>query len=154
MHEASRKMRRSRTCGHNLSRARPPFGGRYQLFFADQISGTDLGLINPGLYKIGADPTRYAAEVHPLHWYPTSIADVGAAKSARGQRDSGLRCALLCPLPQRAALPYAPCVDKRLPGCATVVSRIRVAPPRATTLGDPPSTIPNPCEDEADPIAA
>jgi subtilase family serine protease len=28
---------------------------------ADQISGTDLGFINPGLYKIGSDPTRYAA---------------------------------------------------------------------------------------------
>lgn len=27
---------------------------------ADQISGTDLGFINPGLYKIGSDPTRYA----------------------------------------------------------------------------------------------
>ena len=27
---------------------------------ADQISGTDLGLINPGLYKIGSDATRYA----------------------------------------------------------------------------------------------
>ena len=27
---------------------------------ADQISGTNLGFINPGLYKIGADPTRYA----------------------------------------------------------------------------------------------
>ena len=29
---------------------------------ADQISGTDLGFINPGLYKIGSDPTRYAAD--------------------------------------------------------------------------------------------
>ena len=27
---------------------------------ADQISGADLGFINPGLYKIGSDPTRYA----------------------------------------------------------------------------------------------
>jgi subtilase family serine protease len=27
---------------------------------ADQISGTDLGFINPGLYKIGSDPARYA----------------------------------------------------------------------------------------------
>ena len=27
---------------------------------ADQINGGGLGLINPGLYKIGADPTRYA----------------------------------------------------------------------------------------------
>lgn len=29
---------------------------------ADQISGTDLGFINPGLYKIGADAGRYAAD--------------------------------------------------------------------------------------------
>ena len=29
---------------------------------ADQISGTDLGFINPGLYKIGTDATRYAAD--------------------------------------------------------------------------------------------
>jgi subtilase family serine protease len=28
----------------------------------DQISGTDLGFINPALYKIGSDPTRYAAD--------------------------------------------------------------------------------------------
>jgi subtilase family serine protease len=27
---------------------------------ADQISGDNLGYINPGLYKIGGDPTRYA----------------------------------------------------------------------------------------------
>jgi subtilase family serine protease len=29
---------------------------------ADQISGSDLGFINPGLYKIGSDPIRYAAD--------------------------------------------------------------------------------------------
>jgi subtilase family serine protease len=29
---------------------------------ADQINGGGLGLINPGLYKIGADPTRYASD--------------------------------------------------------------------------------------------
>lgn len=29
---------------------------------ADQISGTDLGFINPALYKIGSDPARYAAD--------------------------------------------------------------------------------------------
>jgi subtilase family serine protease len=28
---------------------------------ADQINGGGLGLINPGLYRIGADPSRYAA---------------------------------------------------------------------------------------------
>jgi subtilase family serine protease len=29
---------------------------------ADQISGTNLGFINPGLYKIGSNATRYAAD--------------------------------------------------------------------------------------------
>jgi subtilase family serine protease len=29
---------------------------------ADQISGSDLGFINPGLYKIGNDSTRYGAD--------------------------------------------------------------------------------------------
>jgi subtilase family serine protease len=29
---------------------------------ADQINGGGLGLINPGLYRIGADPQRYAAD--------------------------------------------------------------------------------------------
>jgi subtilase family serine protease len=29
---------------------------------ADQISGTDLGFINPGLYKIGSDANRYASD--------------------------------------------------------------------------------------------
>jgi subtilase family serine protease len=29
---------------------------------ADQINGGGLGLINPALYKIGADPTRYAKD--------------------------------------------------------------------------------------------
>jgi subtilase family serine protease len=29
---------------------------------ADQISGTNLGFINPALYKIGSDSTRYAAD--------------------------------------------------------------------------------------------
>lgn len=29
---------------------------------ADQISGANLGFINPGLYKIGADASRYAAD--------------------------------------------------------------------------------------------
>jgi subtilase family serine protease len=27
---------------------------------SDQISGDNLGYINPGLYKIGSDPVRYA----------------------------------------------------------------------------------------------
>jgi subtilase family serine protease len=29
---------------------------------ADQINGHGLGQINPALYKIGADPTRYAKD--------------------------------------------------------------------------------------------
>jgi subtilase family serine protease len=33
---------------------------------ADKINGGGLGLINPGLYKIGADPTRYAADFHDI----------------------------------------------------------------------------------------
>ena len=33
---------------------------------ADQINGGGLGLINPGLYRIGADPTRYAADFHDV----------------------------------------------------------------------------------------
>jgi subtilase family serine protease len=33
---------------------------------ADQINGGGLGLINPALYKIGADPTRYAADFHDI----------------------------------------------------------------------------------------
>jgi subtilase family serine protease len=33
---------------------------------ADQISGTDLGFINPGLYKIGANPTRYANDFYDV----------------------------------------------------------------------------------------
>jgi subtilase family serine protease len=36
----------------------PQWAGMVAL--ADQINGRGLGLINPGLYKIGANPTRYA----------------------------------------------------------------------------------------------
>jgi subtilase family serine protease len=36
----------------------PQFAGLVAI--ADQINGGGLGLINPALYKIGADPTRYA----------------------------------------------------------------------------------------------
>lgn len=49
---------------------------------ADQISGNNLGYINPGLYKIGADPTRYANDffdvttgnnqTSPIPGYPAS----------------------------------------------------------------------------------
>ena len=33
---------------------------------ADQLNGGGLGLINPGLYKIGADPTRYANDFYDV----------------------------------------------------------------------------------------
>src|SRR4051794_37066311 len=33
---------------------------------ADQINGGGLGLINPALYKIGADPARYAADFYDV----------------------------------------------------------------------------------------
>ena len=33
---------------------------------ADQINGGGLGLINPGLYAIGADPARYAADFYDV----------------------------------------------------------------------------------------
>ncbi|GAA2160867.1 hypothetical protein FHX52_3197 [Humibacillus xanthopallidus] len=33
---------------------------------ADQINGGGLGLINPGLYRIGANATRYAADFHDV----------------------------------------------------------------------------------------
>lgn len=33
---------------------------------ADQLNGGGLGLINPALYKIGADPTRYAADFYDI----------------------------------------------------------------------------------------
>ena len=33
---------------------------------ADQINGGGLGLINPGLYRIGSDPARYAADFHDV----------------------------------------------------------------------------------------
>ena len=33
---------------------------------ADQVNGGGLGLINPGLYKIGADPVRYANDFYDV----------------------------------------------------------------------------------------
>jgi subtilase family serine protease len=33
---------------------------------ADQINGGGLGLINPGLYRIGSNPARYAADFHDV----------------------------------------------------------------------------------------
>ena len=33
---------------------------------ADQINGSDLGLLNPALYRIGADPSRYAKDFYDV----------------------------------------------------------------------------------------
>jgi subtilase family serine protease len=33
---------------------------------ADQLNGGGLGLINPALYKVAANPTRYAADFHDI----------------------------------------------------------------------------------------
>jgi len=42
---------------------------------ADQINGGGLGLINPGLYRIGADPVRYAADFFDVASNNTNQAD-------------------------------------------------------------------------------
>ena len=42
---------------------------------ADQINGGGLGMINPGLYKIGADPGRYAADFYDVASGNTNQAD-------------------------------------------------------------------------------
>jgi subtilase family serine protease len=42
---------------------------------ADQINGGGLGLINPALYKIGADPARYAADFFDVASNNTNQAD-------------------------------------------------------------------------------
>ncbi len=42
----------------------PQFAGLVAI--ADQINGGGLGLINPALYKIGADPTRYKADFYDI----------------------------------------------------------------------------------------
>lgn len=42
----------------------PQFAGLVAI--ADQINGGGLGLINPALYKIGADPTRYANDFYDV----------------------------------------------------------------------------------------
>jgi subtilase family serine protease len=44
--------------------ATPEWAGIVAL--ADQVNGGGLGLINPGLYKIGADPTRYANDFYDV----------------------------------------------------------------------------------------
>jgi subtilase family serine protease len=46
------------------SLATPQWAGIVAL--ADQVNGGGLGLINPGLYKIGADPTRYANDFYDI----------------------------------------------------------------------------------------
>ena len=42
---------------------------------ADQINGGGLGLINPALYKIGADPSRYANDFYDVATNNTNQAD-------------------------------------------------------------------------------
>jgi subtilase family serine protease len=46
------------------SLASPEWAGLVAI--ADQINGGGLGLINPGLYRIGADAGRYAADFHDV----------------------------------------------------------------------------------------
>src|SRR4029079_4953474 len=46
---------------------------------ADQINGGGLGLINPALYKIGADPARYAADFFDVASNNTNQADPSVA---------------------------------------------------------------------------
>ncbi|HYM83692.1 MAG TPA: S53 family peptidase [Candidatus Dormibacteraeota bacterium] len=51
---------------------------------ADQINGGGLGLINPGLYRIGADPTRYAADFHDIATGNTNQTDPSVPGYAAG----------------------------------------------------------------------
>ncbi|HEY6886577.1 MAG TPA: S53 family peptidase [Solirubrobacter sp.] len=46
------------------SLATPQWAGLVAI--ADQISGSDLGLLNPALYRIGADPSRYAKDFYDV----------------------------------------------------------------------------------------
>jgi subtilase family serine protease len=46
---------------------------------ADQINGGGLGLINPGLYRIGADPTRYASDFFDITTGNNTQAGTGIA---------------------------------------------------------------------------
>jgi subtilase family serine protease len=51
----------------------PAFAGLVAI--ADQINGGGLGLINPALYKIGADSTRYAADFYDVTEGPANQTD-------------------------------------------------------------------------------
>jgi subtilase family serine protease len=51
---------------------------------ADQINGGGLGLINPALYKIGANPARYAADFYDVHSGNTNQADPSIPGYAAG----------------------------------------------------------------------
>ncbi len=51
---------------------------------ADQINGGGLGLLNPGLYRIGADPTRYAADFHDVATGNTNQVDPSVPGYAAG----------------------------------------------------------------------
>jgi subtilase family serine protease len=46
---------------------------------ADQINGGGLGLLNPGFYRIGADPARYAADFHDIATGNTNQTDPNVA---------------------------------------------------------------------------
>ncbi len=52
---------------------------------ADQINGGGLGLINPGLYRIGADAGRYAADFFDVHSGNTNQADPSIPGYAAGK---------------------------------------------------------------------
>jgi subtilase family serine protease len=55
----------------------PQFAGLVAI--ADQVNGGGLGLINPGLYKIGADPTRYANDFYDVTTGNNTPAGTGIA---------------------------------------------------------------------------
>ena len=57
---------------------------------ADQINGGGLGLINPALYKIGANPARYAADFYDVTTEQQNQADPVASPATR-PRPAGIR---------------------------------------------------------------
>ncbi len=59
------------------SLATPQWAGLVAI--ADQINGGGLGLINPGLYKIGADATRYADDFYDITTGNNTQAGTGIA---------------------------------------------------------------------------
>ena len=57
---------------------------------ADQINGGGLGLINPALYKIGANPTRYAADFFDVRQRTTRTRAIPPSPATR-RRPAGIR---------------------------------------------------------------